>query len=74
MTTSTVPSGTTLTMTCRSGKTPAPDGTSTPFTALGAGGALAGSSRYVQFTIQMATASVAKSPVVQDVTVQFKRN
>jgi len=72
-TTSTIPSGTTSTITYRTGSTPTPDGTWTPLTALGAGGALAGSSRYVQFTIQIATASGARSPVIQDVTVQYKR-
>jgi len=72
-TTSTIPSGTTSTITYRTGGTPTPDGTWTPLTAPGAGGALAGSSRYVQFTIQIATASGARSPVIQDVTVQYKR-
>jgi hypothetical protein len=72
-TTSTVPSGTTSTLTYRTGTTPTPDASWTPFGAIGAGGTLTGSSRYVQFAILMTTTSGAKSPVIQDVTVQFKR-
>ena len=73
-TTASVPSGTTATMTYRSGDTPTPDdGTWTAFAAPAGSGALSGSSRYVQFTIQISTSSGAKSPVMQDVTVTFKR-
>ena len=43
------------------------------FTALGTGGVMAGSSRYVQFASQMTTTAAAKTPVIQDVTVQFKK-
>jgi hypothetical protein len=72
--TSTIPSGSTSTITYRSGNTPTPDdGTWTAFTALGTGGVLSGSSRYVQFRIQMTSTTGAKAPVIQDVTVQFKR-
>jgi hypothetical protein len=72
--TSTIPSGSTSTITYRSGSTPTPDdGTWTAFTALGTGGVLSGSSRYVQFRIQMTSTTGAKAPVIQDVTVQFKR-
>jgi hypothetical protein len=60
-------------MTYRTGDTPTPDGTWTTFNALGAGGVMAGSSRYVQFAIQMTTTAVAKTPVIQDVTILFKR-
>jgi hypothetical protein len=34
---------------------------------------MTGSSRYVQFAIQMTTTAVAKTPTIQDVTMQFKR-
>jgi hypothetical protein len=70
--TSTIPSGTTSTITYRMGETPVPDETWTSFTALGTGGVMTGSSRYVQFAIQMTTTAVAKTPVVQDVTILFK--
>ena len=59
-------------ITYRTGATPVPDGTWTSFTALGTGGVMAGSSRYVQFAIQMATTSAAKTPVIQAITVQWK--
>jgi len=71
--TSTVPSGTTSTMTYRTGQTSTPDQSWTSFTAPGAGSAMTGSSRYVQFAIQLTTTVGTKSPVIQDVTVQFKR-
>jgi hypothetical protein len=69
-TTSTVPSGTTSTISYRTG---AADGTWTAFVPIGAGGVLTGSSRYVQFAIQMTTSAAAKTPLVQDVTVQFRK-
>jgi hypothetical protein len=71
-TTSTIPSGTTSTITYRMGETPEPDATWTSFTALGTGGLMTGSSRYVQFNIQMTTTAVAKTPVISDVTILFK--
>jgi hypothetical protein len=71
--TSTVPAGTTSIITYRTGSTPLPDESWSSFTALGAGGVMTGSSRYVQFAIQMTTTAAAKTPVVQDVTVLFKR-
>jgi hypothetical protein len=72
-TTSTVPSVTTSTITYRTGSTPVPDDTWTPFTALGTGGVMTGTSRYLQYAIQMSTTAVAKTPLVQDVTVQYKK-
>jgi hypothetical protein len=72
--TAVVPSGTTATMAYRRGDTPTPDdGTWTAFAAPAGGGVLSGSSRYVQFRIQISTSSGAKSPVIQDVTVTYKR-
>jgi hypothetical protein len=72
-TTSTIPSGTTSTITYRTGMLPNPeDGTWSAFTALGTAGALTGSSRYVQFRIQMTTTVAARTPVIQVVTVQWK--
>jgi hypothetical protein len=72
-TTSTVPAGTTSTITYRTGSTPLPDETWSSFTALGTGGVMTASSRYVQYAIQMSTTAVAKTPLVQDVTVQFRK-
>ena len=59
-------------VTYRTGATPVPDGTWTSFTALGTGGLMTGSSRYVQFAIQMTTTAAAKTPVISAVTVQWK--
>src|SRR5262249_16314025 len=65
--------GTTNVITYRTGNTPTPDASWTPFTALGTAGAMTGSSRYMQFMVQMTTTNAAKAPVVQDVTVTYKR-
>jgi hypothetical protein len=65
--------GTTTVITYRTGNSPVPDASWTPFTALGTAGALTGSSRYIQYMVQMTTTNPAKAPAVQDVTVQFKR-
>jgi hypothetical protein len=66
--------GTTTSITYRTGNTATPDdGTWTPFTALGTAGALTGTSRYVQFMVQMTSTAGAKAPAIQDVTVQFKK-
>jgi len=66
-------SGTTTVITYRTGNSPVPDASWTPFTALGTAGALTGSSRYIQYMVQMTTTNPGKAPAVQDVTVQFKR-
>jgi hypothetical protein len=70
-TTGNVPNGTTMTIAYRTGATPVPDATWTPFTAM-ATGAVAGSSRYIQFSIQLGTTG-GKTPTIQDVTLQFKQ-
>lgn len=72
-TASTVPSGTSMVITYRRGDTAAPDASWTAFATVPAGGAIAGSSRYMQFAIQISTTSGAKSPVVQDVSVIYRR-
>src|SRR5206468_7944532 len=59
-------SGTATTITYRTGDTPTPDATWTAFTALGTAGALTGSSRYVQYMVQM-TSNGVNAPAVQDV-------
>jgi len=66
-------SGTTTVITYRTGSSPVPDASWTPFTALGTAGALTGSSRYIQYMVQMTTTNPAKAPAVQDVTMQFRR-
>jgi hypothetical protein len=65
-------SGTTTAITYRTGDTPTPDATWTAFTTLGTGGALTGSSRYVQYMVQM-TSNGVKAPAVQDLSIIYKR-
>jgi hypothetical protein len=64
-----VPAGTGVTVSVRFGATPTPDGTWTPFTAVGAGGAIGGNSRYVQYRIEMSTTSPAQTPSVGSITL-----
>src|SRR4029079_1921429 len=66
-------SGTTTSITYRTGDTATPDGFWTAFAPLGTGGVAAGSSRYIQFMVQLGSTAGAKAPVVQDVTLTFKR-
>jgi hypothetical protein len=70
----TVPAGTGLVIRYRTGTTPTPDETWTAFTSIPAsGGALSGSSRYLQFRVEETTTDVGQTPVLQDVTVAFQR-
>ena len=69
-----VPAGTSAVIQYRTGNTPTPDGTWTPFTTVPtSGAALTGSARYFQFTVQEATTDAAQTPVVKDVTLAFRR-
>ncbi|MFZ0827904.1 MAG: N,N-dimethylformamidase beta subunit family domain-containing protein, partial [Verrucomicrobiia bacterium] len=66
------PAGTTLAMSYRTGDTPTPDGSWTAFTPVGtSGGALAGSSEYIQYAAQLATSDTTQTPVLEDVTVTY---
>ncbi len=68
-TTSSVPSGTSMVVTYRRGDTPVPDASWTAFATVPSNGTISGSSRYVQFAIQISSSSTGKSPVIQDVRV-----
>ena len=69
------PAGTTLTMSYRTGNTTPPDGTWTAFIPVGvSGGALAGSSRYLQYATQLRTPDATQTPVLRDVTVNYALN
>ena len=59
-------------ITYRRGDTPVPDASWTTFATVPSTGTISGSSRYVQFAIQISSSSPGKSPVIQDVTVQFQ--
>jgi len=71
--TATIPTGTSAVITYRRGDTPVPDASWTTFATVPSTGTISGSSRYVQFVIQISSSSTGKSPVIQDVTVQYKR-
>ena len=59
-------------MSYRTGNTPTPDGTWTgPTPVSTSGGALAGSSRYVQYAAQLTTSDTTQTPVLKDVTVNY---
>lgn len=67
--TSTLPTGTSLTMSVRTGNTPVPDGTWSSFKTLTSGKQIGGNSRYIQYRVQMKTTDPAQTPTVSDVTV-----
>jgi len=71
--TATVPTGTTVAITYRTGNTPTPDATWTAFKPLPApGAAMTGVSQYVQFAIAETTKNVGVTPSVSDVTILYR--
>jgi hypothetical protein len=69
-----VPAGTGVAFSYRTGSTTTPDdGTWTPFMTVPNGGALAGSSRYLQFKVEETTSVPGLTPVVRDVTLGYKQ-
>ena len=68
-----VVSGTTLTHSYRTGNTPEPDASWTTFAPVATGGVLTGSSQYIQFRTQGTSNNVVKTPILNDVTVAFRR-
>jgi hypothetical protein len=70
--TSTLPTGTGLSLSVRQGNTPTPDGSWTPFTPLaGSGAAIGGSTRYVQYRATLSTNVPGQTPTLQDVTLTY---
>jgi hypothetical protein len=68
------PAGTNIVVSYRTGNTPTPDATWTAFaTVPTSGGALAGSSRYIQYTLQESTTNDGQTPIVKDVIIAFNR-
>ncbi len=67
--TSTEPAGTTVALLVRTGNTPAPDGTWSPFAPVTNGGPIGASSRYIQYRADLATGDLALSPFLADVTL-----
>jgi hypothetical protein len=69
-----VPAGTGVAFSYRTGNTTTPDdGTWTAFTMVPNGGALAGSSRYLQFKVEETRSVPGLTPVVRDVTLGYKQ-
>jgi hypothetical protein len=67
-----VPTNTTLAMSYRTGNTPSPDGTWTAFTPIASsGGALNGSSQYIQYQAVLSSTDPTLSVVLQDVMIQY---
>ncbi len=68
------PAGTDIVVSYRTGNTPKPDATWTAFATVPAsGGALAGSSRYIQYKLQESTTNTAQAPAVKDLVIAFNR-
>jgi hypothetical protein len=68
------PAGTNIVVSYRTGTTLTPDATWTAFATVPAsGGALAGSSRYIQYKLQESTTNTAQAPAVKDLVIAFNR-
>jgi hypothetical protein len=65
------PPGTAVTLSVRYGSTPVPDGSWTAFTPVT--GAIDGVGRYLQYRLQLSSSEFTAAPVVNDVTVNFRR-
>jgi hypothetical protein len=66
------PPGTTLTLSVRTGNTPVPDGTWSPFTTVPASGtAIGGSSRYIQYRAVLTTTDLHKTPALWELTIGY---
>jgi hypothetical protein len=63
------PAGTTLQIFQRQGNTTTPDGTWTSFTAITNGANVGGTSRYIQYQMNLATSNTTVSPVFKDITI-----
>jgi len=66
------PTGTSVVLNVRYGNTAVPDGSWTTFTPA-VNGAITGSSRYVQYRLDLSTTDVKQTPVVTDVNIGFAR-
>ena len=66
---STEPAGTAIDVYARLGDTPTPDGSWTPFNHIPtSGGALGGSSRYLQYRVTLSSTDTSQTPVLEDIT------
>jgi hypothetical protein len=64
-----VPAGSSLRISVRMGSTPTPDATWSAWTPVDQGGRVAGSSRYLQYRVEMGTTAAGRTPVLRDIGV-----
>jgi hypothetical protein len=70
--TGSVPGGTSLNLSVRTGNTPTPDGTWTAFSSVAQSGDPIGkTSRYLQYQADLTTVSPTQTPVLSDVTIRY---
>ncbi|MFN8381824.1 MAG: sortase [Anaerolineales bacterium] len=66
------PAATSFAFVYRTGNTPTPDGTWTPFQpVLTSGSTLSGNSRYIQYQVVLATTNAMTTPVLEDVSITY---
>ncbi|HEY6214811.1 MAG TPA: hypothetical protein VIW45_21100, partial [Vicinamibacterales bacterium] len=65
------PAGTSVVVSVRSGDTPTPDGSWTPFATV-TNGTVNTRGRYLQYRVDLSTSNPARTPVVADVTVSYQ--
>jgi hypothetical protein len=65
--------GTNLVVDVRTGDTPTPDATWTPFRAVANGAAITSSGRYAQFRLTLSTTAPTATPAVKEVVLNFVR-
>jgi uncharacterized protein (DUF2345 family) len=71
--TSDTPAGTSLIVSVRQGNTAIPDASWSPFVALsGPGTAIGGTSRYLQYRVQLSTTDLSQTPALRDITIKSK--
>src|SRR5262249_51903836 len=70
--TAAVPAGTAVSFSVRRGNTPSPDASWTPFSTIPfSGGAIGGTSRFLQYRVDVSTTDVSTTPAVEQVTIGY---
>jgi hypothetical protein len=64
-----LPAGTSLVVSVRTGNTATPDGTWTAFTPIASGASVGASSRYLQYRVDLSTSDTSRTPVFSDITI-----
>ena len=69
---SVTPGGTGIVVSLRTGNTPTPDGIWTPFISVAnSGSSIGGSSRYLQYNVELTTTAPDETPVFQGITILY---